>query len=241
MKDENGNVIFDAEEQAKVDEIIRERLARAKNEKPEDYDDLKEIEAEIGEFFEGATAAEKKAAIKAYKADLAAQKELEELQSKADEEGMTPALLKRLEAAEKKAEEANKKLEAIEAEKTAKIEAEKIAKLQEENYQLARKELLDTHGVDADDLQNDEDFMSFIEGKKDINLTKEYEKFIKLTGKTASEAALKYKSKESRSTSSGKGASSDGATYGLTAKQQELAKNNGMTYKEYAEYQSHIL
>jgi hypothetical protein len=240
MIKEDGTVAFDEVEQKEVDRIIQERIARVKAEKPADYDDLKEIAEDIGEFFEGATPAEKKAAIKAYKADLAAQKELEALEEQSKLEGTPPALLKEINDAKKAAKEANDKLAAIEAKETAKIEAEKLAKLQEENYQLARKELLEAHDVDADDLQKDEDFMEYIEGKKNINLVKEYEKFIKLTGKTAAEATLKYKSKESRSTSSGKGGNSDGATYGLTARQQDLAKKGGMTYKEYAELQSQI-
>lgn len=233
--DENGVVTFTPEEQAKVDEIVKERLARVKNEKPEDYDDLKEIAEEIGEFFEGATPSEKKAAIKAYKAELAAQKELEELQKQAQDEGTSPALLKEIQEAKKAAKEANDKLAAIEKAQNDKENAKKEEEAREANYQAARKELLEKHDVDADDLQKNDKFMKFIKGKKDINLIEEYESFVEFIGETEAETIVKFKSKESRSTSSGKGASSDGATYGLNNRQQELAKKNGMTYKEYAE------
>lgn len=58
--DESGNVTFTAEEQAKVDSIVQERLARAKAEKPADYDDLQEIAKELEAFDFTGTPAEKK-------------------------------------------------------------------------------------------------------------------------------------------------------------------------------------
>jgi hypothetical protein len=68
-----------------------------------------------------------------------------------------------------------------------------------------------------------------------------YEDFVEFIGETEAETIIKVKSKDSRSTSSGKGNSSDGGSYGLTESQKNLAKKSDMTFKEYADYLKQII
>lgn len=233
-RDEQGNVIFDAEEQVEVDRIIQERLSRAKP--PEDYKDLQEINSILDDFdYSGMTMAEKKAELKknaeAYKASKKANQDIIDNLEQKKEEG------ERLTQAEK--DLLNKASKLVEkAEKDEEVQTQ--AKAQATAYEAQRTELLDKHGVDANDLSENKRFMSFVKGKTGINLIEQYENFVEFIGETEAEAIIKVKSKEERSTSSGKGGNSDGATYGLTANQQTLAKKNGMAYKEYAELLKNI-
>lgn len=241
MKDENGNIIFDAEEQAKVDEIVKERIARVKAEKPADYDDLSEIVKDLEEFGYSGTPAEKKAAIKAYIDELNSQKkpDYQEVINKFDEipdDKVINALAKKFGVSADKVEKAIKKsIETDEADEKKK-EADNAWKKQLEEVQSDER----LKDIDLDKLAEEPKFKKFIKGKA-LPLKELLEDYMEFVGETEAEAIVKIKSKESRSTSSGKGASSDGQTYGLTARQQDLARKSGMTYKEYADYQKHIL
>lgn len=241
MKDENGNIIFDADEQVKVDEIVKERLSRVKAEKPADYDDLAEIVKDLEEFGYSGTPAEKKAAIKAYIDEINSHKkpDYQEVINKFDEipdDKVINALAKKFGVSADKVEKAIKKsIESDEADEKKKSADENWKKQLEEVQ--ADEKLKD---IDLDELAEDPKFKKFIKGKA-LPLKELLEDYIEFVGETEAEAFVKVKSKDSRSTSSGKGASSDGQTYGLTTRQQDLAKKSGMTYKEYAEYQKHIL
>lgn len=232
--DENGVVTFTPEEQAKVNEIVTERLSRAKAEKPSDYDDLKEIEKELESFGYQGTPAEKKAAIKAYKAEIEANKELEELQKEAQSSGKDPELLQAIKKLEKK-------IESLEGERTAQQQAADKRKQADEAWNSQVREMEETHpDVDLETLSKDAKFLRFAKGKT-LPLKELYEDYVELVGDTQAEALLKDKSKEIRSTSSGKSQGSDGGTHGLSEGQKRVVdqwndKNpdSKMTYKEYA-------
>ena len=241
-RNEEGKVFFDEDEQKEVDRIVGERLSRAKAEKPADYEDLLEVSKELEDFGYSGTPAEKKAAIKAYKAQLAAQQEVEELQKQAKEQGTTPEVMKAIAEANKAAKEANEKVAAMEAKEKELKEKKDSEDQQNKAYQAARQDLLDKHGVDADELEKNPKFMRFIRGKTNINLTEEYEAFEDLMGDTEVEVIKKLSSKELRSTSGGKGSNNSGGGANLTAEQKKMVddwniKNPKMkmSYKEYAD------
>lgn len=235
MITEDGKVIFNEAEQAEVDRIIGERLARAKAEKPADYDDLKEIEKELEAFGYSGTPAEKKAAIKAYKAELEAQKELEILKEQAKNEGTSPELLKEI-------KELKKELEEIKGERQAQKQAVEQKKAADEAWNKQVKEMEEKYpDVDLDALAKDAKFLKFVKGKSGLTLSELYEDFIEFVGEAQAEALLKDKSKESRSTSSGKSQGSDGAK-GLTDEEKRFIDENNrrypknkITYKEFLE------
>lgn len=239
--DENGKVTFNEQEQAKVDEIIKERLARVKPQKPEDYDTLKELEEELSAFGFTGTAAEKREAIKKQREAYQQQAEIDKLEQQAREEGMTKAAAKRIKDLEDKLAKNAKYIESLqEKDNKKKTEAENKRKADEEwNKQV--KEFQEAYeDVDLDSLANNKKFTKFIKGKN-LSLKELYEDFVDLIGETQAEAIIKVKSKESRSTSSGKGSSS-GGNHGLTTAERKVVddwnKRNPrmqMTYKEYAE------
>lgn len=239
-RDEQGNIIFDAEEQAKVDAIIQERVARVKAEKPADYDDYKAIGEELQAFGYKGTPSEIRAEIKRQRESTQAQIELAELEQQADDEGITPALAKKIKDLEDKLEKSTKALDEITGERQAKVKQAEEQKAQEEFYNQQRQALLEKHNVDAEDLEKNPRFMKFVKGKKITDLVEVYEDFAEFIGETEADTIAKAKSKEERSTSGGKGTNTDGAVYGLSPNQQTLAKKSGMSYKEYAELLKNI-
>lgn len=235
----DGKVVFDETEQAEVDRIIGERLARAKAEKPADYDDLSEIAKELEEFGFSGTPAEKKAAIKAQREQVKQQEELDRLQQMAEEDGMTPAQAKRMKALEDMIEKQGKVIEEITGERQATKQAAEQKKQADENWTKQVTEFGEAHAdIDLEKLNKDEDFIEYASGRSGTLKTL-YEGYVKFTSKlrekTADEVATKYKAKELGSTGSGKGGKQEAGEYGLTERQKTLAKNNGMSYKEYAD------
>lgn len=228
MKDETGKIVFDAEEQVEVDRIIGERLARAKAEKPADYDDLKEIEKEIGDFFQGATPAEKKEAIRTYKQQIKAQQELAELEEQAKATGKDPELLKEIKALKDEIAE-------IKGERQATKQAEESKKQADAAWNTQVKEFQEKHeDIDLEKLNENASFVKFLSrSNPKMTLTQVYEHYVEIINDTEKAALEKAKTNADRSTSSGK--EKGGGNYGLTERQMQLAKDNGMTYKEYAE------
>jgi hypothetical protein len=211
--DESGNVTFTAEEQAKVDSIVQERLARAKAEKPADYDDLQEIAKELEAFDFTGTPAEKKAAIKAARAELTAQKELEELQKQAKTEGTSPELLKEI-------KELKKEIGELKGERQAQKQAEESRKQADEKVNEQIAAMQEKHSdVDLKALLEDQKFVKFAKGKN-LPLVELYEDFVEFVGETEAATIAKVKSKEERSTGSGKNSGSPGGNYGLTDNQK---------------------
>lgn len=235
----DGKVVFNDEEQAEVNRIVGERLARVKAEKPEDYEDLKEISTILEDFDFKGTPAEKKAALKAAQEQTRQQKELAELEEKAEEEGLTPAQAKKMKALEDSIEALNKTIGEITGERQAKKQAEEMTKQQQENWNKQVSEFKEKHNdIDLEMLEKDEDFIEYATGRAGTltSLYEGYEKYTsRLREKTADEIRAKYKSKELLSTGTGKGSKTDTTDYGLTERQKSLAKANGMSWKEYAD------
>lgn len=231
MKDETGKVTFDQDEQAVVDKIVQERLARHK---PEGYDDLKELEKEIEDFGWQGTAAEKKEAIRTYKQELKAQQELAALEQQAKTTGKDPELLQAIKTLEKK-------IETMEGERTVQKQAEDQRKATAENWNKQVAEFQEAFSdVNLEALEKNAKFIDFIQGSG-WTLKTAYEKYLKIINEAEKEAFTKAISKESRSTPSGKGANSGGDSAGLTAEQKKTVddwnrKNPKMkmTYAEYA-------
>lgn len=220
MKDESGKVVFDAEEQAKVDEIVKERLSRHK---PDDYDDLKEVYDDIGEFFEGTTIAEKKANIKALKEaqkQQALTEEVEEFEVEDEDdipnEDTLNSIAKKLGTTPDKVENAFKVL----IEKQTKEETDKILKA---DWEKQQQEFIGKYpDLDLAQLEKDEDFIEYTENRVGT-LLNIYEAYVKFTSKrdqkTADEIRAKFKSKELLSTGTGKGGANDNT--GLSQQEKE--------------------
>lgn len=241
---EDGSVEFNEVEQAAVDKIIGERLAR------ESVHDKNEIIETLKEFGYEGTPAEIKAAVKAQAEEFRQQKaaedrqsELEELQQQAKEEGTTPALLAEI-----------KELKA----KVSEIEGERTALKQTETQRIAAQKQIedqvnffvndpDTKDIDLEKLNENPKFIKFLAkqkqtGKEDF-LVEAYKDFVDLVGGAEARAIAKISSNLERSTASGREkGDSKGGTYGLTESQitacEDWNRKNPkmkMSYKEYSE------
>jgi transcriptional regulator with XRE-family HTH domain len=234
MKTEDGKIVFDEEEQAKVDEIVADRLTREKS-KYADYNDLKEIESELEEFGYTGTPAEKKAAIKAYKESLREQSSYQEEIEHAAGDGEIPdekvlnALAKKFGVSADKVEKAIKK--SIEAD-----DAEERKRKDDESWNKEISEFEEKYStVDIAKLAEDKKFIKFAKGKN-MPLVERYEEYLEFLGDSEKEFTAKIQSNIDRSTSSGKQKGDAlGGTYGLSADEQELAAENGMSYKDFSE------
>jgi hypothetical protein len=238
-KTEDGKLVFDADEQKEVDRIIGERLARAKNDKPADYDDLKGLSEALEDFeaYAGLSAAEKKALLKQVADDAKRQRQsygddgkgkpskkaIEEL---AEELGMSPEDVKKAIAKSKKDDEADR----------LKAQAEKA-------WNDNLKDFKEKHpDVDIEKLDKDPKFLKFTKGKGGM-LSDIYDDFLEFIGDAQKDFAEKVKLNSDRSTSSGRDkGSADGGTYGLSDDEKSLVDDYNrrypkakMTYKEFSE------
>lgn len=236
MVDETGKVTFNEQEQAEVNRVISERLAR------DGVQDKNEIVDLLKDFDYKGTPAEIKAVLKVQaetfkqqKAELEKQAEIDSAKAEASLTGTSPELIAemkqlRVDLAEIKQKDASAqkaKEDAVKASE-AKTTADKAAA---DSY----TEACDEYGAEVvDQLAKDEDFLDYIGGKVNVAIKTLVEKFLKLKGKAYEEGLTKANSKASRSTGSGSG-KLDTGTYGLTSDQQSLAKENNMPLKEYAE------
>lgn len=223
--------------QEELDRIVGERLARAKKDKPEDYDDLREITETLKAFGYSGTPAEMKAVLKDQASRKAKEQELAELEEEAERKGSSPELL--AEIKELKAEIKGMKQKDEDREKQA-----REAKDREEAWIKQVEAFKEKHpDVDMDALGQNERFVKFLgRANPTLSLVEVYEDFLDLVGGAEAAAIAKIKSNNDRSTASGKGGGGDhaGGTYGLTDHQQQLAKRNGMSNKEYADMLGHI-
>jgi hypothetical protein len=236
MITEDGKVVFEEAEQKEIDRIVSERLSREKA-KYSDYDDLAEIAKELEEFNYTGTPAEKKAAIKAYKEEMKRQQQsqnagyqetIEQFDEIPDEKVLN-ALAKKFGTTSEKVEKAIKKaIDSADAEeKKQKADEARNKEVQEFNQRY--------DNVDLEKLSQDPKFMKFIRGKN-MPLSNLYEDYLEFLGDSEKEFIAKVQSNIDRSTSSGRQKGDAlGGTYGLSADEQELAKENGMTFKEYSE------
>lgn len=214
--------------QAEVDEMMSKRWKDAEMSKAE----LKEFTDLIKEFgYEGSTPTEVRAKVKA---DLDQRKkaaEIKALEKEADELGADPELLKELREMKKELADMKKDKEEKEKEQRTKEAAQKafeksVADLQEKHPEL-----------DTAKLFENEKFVKFARrSNPSLSLIEVYEDYMDMASEAERDAIEKIKANSGRSTSSGRGkADPDGGTYGLTAHQQKLAKENNMTNKQYAE------
>lgn len=221
--------------QEDVDRIVGERLTREKS-KFADYDDLKEVAESLKAWgYEGSTA-EVKAVIKQQAEERRKAAELAALEEEAETTGTSPEMLAEM-------KQLRKRLDEIEKEKTkAQKDAEDKLKA-EEKFQTDMKELNEKHpDVDIDKLNENKKFIEFIDDSRPgLTLLQLYDKYIDLVGGAEKAAIAKIKANDERSTFSGKAkADPSGGTHGLTEHQQKLAKENDMSFKEYADALTHV-
>jgi len=234
MIDETGKVTFTPEEQAVVDKAIQERIARVEG-KYADYEDLKGIDEELSAFGYQGTAKERREAIKAQREAIAKQTELEELQKQSKEQGTSPELLAEM-------RELKKELNELKGERQAQKQVADDKQKANDSWNKQVKEMTEAYAdVDLDQLAEDPKFKKFAKGKG-LPLKELYEDFVDFIGETEAETIAKVKSKEERSTSSGKSKGSDGGHHGLNEGQKKVVddwnrKNPElkMSYKEYAD------
>jgi len=218
--------------QEDVERIVGERLGR------EGIKDMKEIVETLKEFGYEGSPSEIKAAVKAQAEEFKRQTEeyrkqaeLEALKDEAKETGTTPELLKRIETLEKKLSEAEQEKE----DKKRQVETEKQ---QQEAWDTQVSEFAEKYpDIDIDKLDKNEKFLKFVKrSNPNLTLVEVYEDFVEMVGGAEAEAIAKIQSNIDRSTSSGRAkGDASGGTHGLTSRQQQLAEENGMTFKEYAD------
>ncbi|KJS85073.1 MAG: hypothetical protein JM58_09490 [Peptococcaceae bacterium BICA1-8] len=219
-----------------MDKIVGERLAREKA-KYADYEDIKAITEDLQAFGYKGTPQEVRQAIKEQREQMQKQTELDELQTQAKIEGTSPELLKKISDLETKLS----KFEEKETEKTKQEEAKK-KELEQMDTQI--EEFNEKHAdIDLEKLSIDPKFKRFYEkSNPKLTLVEVYEEFVDLIGGVESETMAKIRSNIERSTSSGKAKNdSAGATHGLTQRQQALAKNAGMSFKDYSDLLKDIM
>lgn len=221
--------------QEDVDRIIGERLAREKASRV-DYDDLKEVAETLKEFGYEGSVAEVKAMLKQEVETRRKAAELAELEKEAKTSGTSPELLAEI-------KELKKELTEIKQDKQKQQKELEEKQKAEESFQEQIKSFNEKYpDIDVNKLNDNKRFIAFIEDSRPgLSLLQLYDKFIDLVGGAEKAAIEKMKSNDDRSTFSGKGKSDpSGGTYGLSEHQQRLAKENGMTYKEYSELLTHV-
>jgi hypothetical protein len=248
----NLQLFAEGDEEAKtftqedVDRIVQERIARVKKEVPEDYEDLKAIDEELKAFGYEGTAKERREAIKQQREAVAEQsrkqQELEELQRMEDEDELTPAQARKMKSLEDSVKKLTDSIQEITSEKQKATEAQKAKAEADANWEKQVTEMNEAHpDIDLEELAKNTKFTKFIKGKG-LPLIELYEDFVEFVGETEAEAIIKVKSKDIRSTSSGKGNNSEGNSYGLSAEEKALVEEHNkrypkakMSYKEYSE------
>lgn len=233
----DGKVTFTPEEQ----EVIDQMAGRIRAEEKRKYADHEDIVNILDDFdYAGMTAAEKKellkqnaAAYKAAKAEQQKQDELTALKEQAKNEGTSPALLAEIKTLKNELAE-------IKGERQAVKQAEEQQKQTQARYSKEVQEFQANEkytGIDLSKLLKDEDFSEFYQSSNPaLTISQVYDKYVKYVGGAEAAAVAKIKANSDRSTASGKQkGEAVGGTYGLTARQQTLAEENGITYKDYAE------
>lgn len=238
--DVGGNETVDGDQQpgktftqAEVDRMMSDRWKDSELTKAE----LKEMTEVIKGFgYSGATPAEVKAELKAQLDQKRRQEELETLHDEASKSGTSPEILAEI-------KELKKKLDTIEKEKTDRQKEIDQRNQADNQWNEWVNELSSKHPtVDLDKLESNTKFIAYLKRSNPaLSLTERYETFIELVGSTEKEAMAKVTANIDRSTSSGRSkGSADGGTHGLSDYQQTLAKQNGMSNKDYAELLGHV-
>lgn len=221
--------------QEDLDRIVGERLARERSSKV-DYDDLKEVAELVQQFGYSGTPAEIKAALRAEAEERRKTAELQELQEEAATSGTSPELLAEIKALKKELGEIKSDKQKERKEVEDKQKAEEAWNKQVTEFQGKHPD------VDIEKLGKNEKFLTFLQkANPNVPLVDAYETYIDLVGSAEKAAIEKIQSNAERSTSSGrqKGDPS-GGTYGLNDFQQKLAKENGMSFQQYADLQKQV-
>ncbi|OCZ54316.1 hypothetical protein [Dehalobacter sp. TeCB1] len=236
MIDETGKVTFNEQEQAELDRIIEDRLGRERS-KYTDHDEIKGVVEELQAFGYQGTAKEIREAIKTQREEIARQQELEELEQKAKAMGdnTSPQLLQKIEKLENE-------LSQLKGERQAQKQADDQRRQADEAWNKQVKEMTEAYpDIDLDELAEDPKFKRFAKGKG-IPLKEVYEDFVEFIGEAEADTIAKVKSKQERSTGSGKGAVPPGKNHGLNKEQMDLVdewnrKNPRMkmSYQQFAD------
>ncbi len=234
MIDETGKVTFNEQEQTELNRVIEERLARERG-KFENHDDMKAIVEELQAFGYKGTPKEIREVIKTQREEALKQTELAALEAQAKADGTTPALLAKIDKLEKQLSE-------LAGERNVSKQAEDAKRAADESWNAQVAEMATAYpDVDLAELPKDPKFAKFVKGKN-LPLKEIYEDFVEFIGAAEAETIAKVKSKETRSTGSGKGASSPGGSHGLTKDQMDLVddwnRSNPkmkMSYKQFAD------
>ena len=222
--------------QADVDRIVGERLSR------EGVQDAKEVLETLKAFGYEGTPAEVKATLKvqaeAYKQQQAEQEkqaEIDAAKAEAQQSGTSPELIAEIKSLKAELADIKAERQAKKAEEEKNAKAEEAKKAADEEAKKSFDEAAQIYGAETlEKLSKDEDFLDYVAGKVNTPVKTLVERFMKIKGKALDEAYAKAASKAARSTGSAAGSAGSGGTYGLTEHQQQLAKDNGMSLKEYA-------
>lgn len=235
--------------QSELDKMISERLEKAKTNYETELSEYKAALDELDEFGYTGTPSEKKAAIKQYKEMVRNQNELEELQSQAEEEGLTPVLTKKIKELEDALRKSNSFVEEMMKEREAK---KKEAEIQKERDTTWNKQVIafekEFPDVDLEALDKNTKFIKYIKGKSGVTLVELYKDFLEFVGETETETIKKIKTKDLRSTFGSRGNDDKSSgSYGLTDEQKKHVDEWNskyphlkMSYKEYAAKQKNI-
>lgn len=235
-----GKALPEETEKKYTEKDVQEMLDKAVGRKlqSEGFYDHKEIVDLLKDFgYEGTPAEikvilrEQAKEVKAQQEQTARQQELEELQDQADRYGSNPELLAEIRAMRKKIESLEQERVEVQRQQQARLEANQ--KAQREVDEFAAK----YPDIDHAKLSANQKFNKFFRrADPKLTLTEVYEDFLELVGDVEKAAIEKTKSNLSRATGSGKAKlGAEGGTYGLTPRQMELADENGISYKKFAE------
>lgn len=213
--------------QEEVDAMMKNRWKEAEMTKAE----LNEFADTLKQFGYQGSPSEIKAALKQEAETRRKAAELKELEEEADLTGTSPELLSEIKQLKSELAEIKKDKEDQKKEKKAKEEAQESWNAQVTEFQEKYPD------IDMDKLAKNEKFLNFVKkANPNVSLSEAYETYVELVGDAEKAAIAKINSNADRSTFSGKAkADPTGGTHGLTESQQKLAKENGLTFKEYSE------
>ena len=190
--------------------------------------ELNSVIEELKAFGYEGSPKEIKEAIRVQRETYDKQRELTELQQEASETGVDPEILKEI-------KELKKDLADLKSERNAKLAEIETKKQIDENWNIQVKTFSEKYSdINLDELGKNTKFIKFIKGKQ-LPLVELYEDFVDFIGESETDLLKNLKSKDLRSTTSGKGGALDGGSYGLTDTQKELATDAGIPFKRYAE------
>ena len=219
MENENANVgqketteriIFTPEQQEVFDREIKNAYTKAYSKAKEehiDYEELKEIEAELEGFGYTGTTAEKKAAIKAQREQYAKQQELESLQDEAKENGTSPELLSEIKQLKSELAELKGEREAIKKAETDKKAADTAFNKQVNEFGEQYPD------VDLAKVGENPKFLKFVKGRAGT-LVELYGDFVDFVGETEQELETLRKTVEAKEANQKNAETSTGSVKG---------------------------